>query len=259
MADFDDIDALLSSSLKSAAEPANSAGVADAIRSRVAAGDAGTSVAGTHRTGMGWWRRAARLVPADAGSDCDPRDRPRSVGRRHGDRRLSLRSGGDLHADPELDSDSDRHSDSDPDAHSDSDSDSDATSAPAAPDPRPDATRPRRGHMESGTRIRQRGVPPVRSDFRRDGHGKRRDGAGIRHGDDLPCGNAGGSRAVGWRLVRVPLLGQLSEGSGRSGVRLLHRDRLVRQQRGRSAIGHPARGRPVHHHLLTRAHPVRPG
>jgi hypothetical protein len=47
VADFDDIDALLSSSLKSAAEPANSAGVADAIRSRVAAGDAGTSVAGS--------------------------------------------------------------------------------------------------------------------------------------------------------------------------------------------------------------------
>ena len=52
MADFDDIDALLSNSLKSAAEPANSAGVADAIRSRVAAGDAGTSVAGS--TAPGW-------------------------------------------------------------------------------------------------------------------------------------------------------------------------------------------------------------
>ncbi|MEO8261401.1 MAG: hypothetical protein ABI566_02430 [Pseudolysinimonas sp.] len=52
MADFDDIDALLSSSLKKAAEPANSAGVADAIRSRVAGGDAGTTVAGA--TAPGW-------------------------------------------------------------------------------------------------------------------------------------------------------------------------------------------------------------
>jgi len=52
VADFDDIDALLSDSLKKAAEPANSAGVADAIRSRVAAGDAGASVAGT--TAPGW-------------------------------------------------------------------------------------------------------------------------------------------------------------------------------------------------------------
>lgn len=52
MADFDDIDALLSGSLKSAAEPANSAGVADLIRSRVAAGDAGTTVAGS--TAPGW-------------------------------------------------------------------------------------------------------------------------------------------------------------------------------------------------------------
>lgn len=57
MADFDDkqfdnIDALLSNSLKSAAEPANSAGVADAIRSRVATGDAGTSVTGS--TAPGW-------------------------------------------------------------------------------------------------------------------------------------------------------------------------------------------------------------
>jgi hypothetical protein len=53
VADFDDIDALLSSSLKSAAEPANSAGVADLIRSRVAAGDAGTSVAGSVAPGWG--------------------------------------------------------------------------------------------------------------------------------------------------------------------------------------------------------------
>ncbi|CAN5283293.1 hypothetical protein BH11ACT3_BH11ACT3_18600 [soil metagenome] len=52
MADFDELDALLSKSLKGAAEPAPSAGVADAIRSRVASGDAGASVAGS--TAPGW-------------------------------------------------------------------------------------------------------------------------------------------------------------------------------------------------------------
>lgn len=51
MADLS-LDELLSSSLKSAAEPANSAGVADAIRARVAAGDTGTSVASS--TAPGW-------------------------------------------------------------------------------------------------------------------------------------------------------------------------------------------------------------
>jgi hypothetical protein len=51
VADFDDIDALLSSSLKKAAEPANSAGVADAIRARVDAGDTGASVAGSTAPG----------------------------------------------------------------------------------------------------------------------------------------------------------------------------------------------------------------
>lgn len=52
MADFENLDALLSASLKGVAEPANSAGVADAIRARVAAGDAGTSV--TTTVAPGW-------------------------------------------------------------------------------------------------------------------------------------------------------------------------------------------------------------
>jgi hypothetical protein len=60
VADFDDIDALLSGSLKSAAEPANSAGVADLIRSRVAAGDAGTTVAGS--TAPGWGGGASGIL-----------------------------------------------------------------------------------------------------------------------------------------------------------------------------------------------------
>jgi hypothetical protein len=60
VADFDDIDALLSSSLKKAAEPANSAGVADAIRSRVAGGDAGTTVAGS--TAPGWGGGASGIL-----------------------------------------------------------------------------------------------------------------------------------------------------------------------------------------------------
>ncbi len=63
MADFDDIDALLSSSLKGAAEPGNSAGVADAIRSRVAAGDAGTSVAGSTAPGWTGGGSAASILP----------------------------------------------------------------------------------------------------------------------------------------------------------------------------------------------------
>lgn len=48
-----DIDELLKGSFDRLAEPANSAGVADAIRSRVAAGDAGTSVAGSVAPGWG--------------------------------------------------------------------------------------------------------------------------------------------------------------------------------------------------------------
>jgi hypothetical protein len=54
------LDELLSSSLKSAAEPAASAGVADAIRSRVAAGDTGTSVAGS--TAPGWGGSASGVM-----------------------------------------------------------------------------------------------------------------------------------------------------------------------------------------------------
>jgi len=46
MAEFDALDELLSSSLKRAAQPGDSAGVADAIRARVAAGDAGTPTPG---------------------------------------------------------------------------------------------------------------------------------------------------------------------------------------------------------------------
>ena len=42
MAEFDALDELLSGSLKRAAQPGDSAGVADAIRARVASGDAGT-------------------------------------------------------------------------------------------------------------------------------------------------------------------------------------------------------------------------
>jgi hypothetical protein len=54
------LDELLSSSIKSAAEPAASAGVADAIRSRVAAGDAGTTVAGS--TAPGWGGGASGIL-----------------------------------------------------------------------------------------------------------------------------------------------------------------------------------------------------
>ena len=42
MAEFDALDELLSGSLKRAAQPGDSAGVADTIRARVAAGDVGT-------------------------------------------------------------------------------------------------------------------------------------------------------------------------------------------------------------------------
>jgi len=47
MAEFDALDELLSGSLKRAAQPGDSAGVADAIRARVAAGDVGTPAPST--------------------------------------------------------------------------------------------------------------------------------------------------------------------------------------------------------------------
>jgi hypothetical protein len=47
MAEFDQLDELLSGSLKRAAQPGDSTGVADAIRARVAAGDAGTPAPST--------------------------------------------------------------------------------------------------------------------------------------------------------------------------------------------------------------------
>jgi hypothetical protein len=47
MAEFDELDELLSGSLKRAAQPGDSAGVADAIRARVASGDAGTPAPST--------------------------------------------------------------------------------------------------------------------------------------------------------------------------------------------------------------------
>lgn len=58
MAEFD-IDDLLRDSFARQAEPGDSAGVADAIRSRVAAGDPGTSVAGSTAPG---WSGAAGLL-----------------------------------------------------------------------------------------------------------------------------------------------------------------------------------------------------
>lgn len=64
MADMSSLDELLSSSIKSAAEPAASAGVADAIRSRVAAGDAGTSVAGSTAPGWGGGASGALTIVA---------------------------------------------------------------------------------------------------------------------------------------------------------------------------------------------------
>ena len=52
MAELDELDELLSGSLKRAAQPGDSAGVADAIRARVAAGDAGTPA--PSGTAPGW-------------------------------------------------------------------------------------------------------------------------------------------------------------------------------------------------------------
>jgi len=53
MADFDALDELLSGSLKRAAQPGDSAGVADTIRARVAAGDVGTPAPGSTAPGFG--------------------------------------------------------------------------------------------------------------------------------------------------------------------------------------------------------------
>jgi hypothetical protein len=53
MAEFDELDELLRSSLKRAAQPGDSAGVADTIRARVAAGDVGTPAAGSTAPGFG--------------------------------------------------------------------------------------------------------------------------------------------------------------------------------------------------------------
>jgi hypothetical protein len=52
MAEFEELDGVLRDALQRAAQPGDSTGVADAIRSRVAAGDPGTSVAGG--TAPGW-------------------------------------------------------------------------------------------------------------------------------------------------------------------------------------------------------------
>lgn len=61
MADFDALDGRLRDALGQAAQQGDSAGVADAIRSRVAAGDAGTSVAGG--TAPGWGGGAWSWLP----------------------------------------------------------------------------------------------------------------------------------------------------------------------------------------------------
>ena len=59
MAEFDELDELLSGSLKRAAQPGDSAGVADTIRARVASGDVGTP-APSQRFGSRIRRRARR-------------------------------------------------------------------------------------------------------------------------------------------------------------------------------------------------------
>jgi hypothetical protein len=53
MAEFDELDELLSGSLKRAAQPGDSAGVADTIRARVAAGDVGTAAPSGSAPGFG--------------------------------------------------------------------------------------------------------------------------------------------------------------------------------------------------------------
>jgi hypothetical protein len=61
MAEFDALDARLRDALEQAAQQGDSAGVADAIRARVAAGDSGTSAAGS--TAPGWGGGAWSWMP----------------------------------------------------------------------------------------------------------------------------------------------------------------------------------------------------
>jgi hypothetical protein len=61
MAEFDGLDGVLRDALQRAAQPGDSAGVADAIRSRVAAGDPGASVASS--TAPGWGGGAWSWLP----------------------------------------------------------------------------------------------------------------------------------------------------------------------------------------------------
>jgi hypothetical protein len=72
MAEFDELDGVLRDALQRAARPGDSTGVADAIRSRVAAGDPGTSVAGGTAPGwgggvFGWLPWLALVVLAGIG------------------------------------------------------------------------------------------------------------------------------------------------------------------------------------------------
>lgn len=61
MAEFTELDGVLRDALQRAAQPGDSTGVADAIRSRVAAGDPGTSVASS--TAPGWGGGAFSWLP----------------------------------------------------------------------------------------------------------------------------------------------------------------------------------------------------
>lgn len=61
MAEFDELDGVLRDALHRAAQPGDSTGVADAIRSRIAAGDPGTSVASS--TAPGWGGGAFSWMP----------------------------------------------------------------------------------------------------------------------------------------------------------------------------------------------------
>jgi hypothetical protein len=72
LAEFDELDGVLRDALQRAAQPGDSTGVADAIRSRVAAGDLGTSVAGGMAPGwgggvFGWLPWLALVVLAGIG------------------------------------------------------------------------------------------------------------------------------------------------------------------------------------------------
>ena len=73
MAEFDGLDSRLGDAFAKAAEQGDSAGVADAIRSRVAAGDTGSSVAGGTAPGwggpgvLGWLPWLALIVVAGVG------------------------------------------------------------------------------------------------------------------------------------------------------------------------------------------------